>query len=136
MDIKSNELFATITVEDNREDILFFHILNVVNDEELQRFFPGIAKHILNKAVIASSNITPSEIKLYDTVACIIVNLQRDFEAREGKQEKMVGFHDNELDLLFKFARLHLSGHERKATSIWRKFIQEVNHGDFNNAQI
>lgn len=134
MDIKSNNLFATITVENNRDDILFFHILNVVNDDELERFFPAIANQIMKKSVVANINITSSERKLYDTVACIIVNMQRDFEAREGKQDKMIGFHDNELDLLFKFAKAHLSGHERKAQSIWRKFIQEVNNGDFNNA--
>lgn len=31
MDIESNGLFVVITVENDREDILLFHILNVVN---------------------------------------------------------------------------------------------------------
>ena len=136
MNIELNGFMAVITVENNRDDILLFHIINVVNDEELERFFPAIANQIMKKSVVVNFNVdlTTAELKEYDIVASIILNLQRNYEAHEGKVKHLFMFNDKELDLLFKYARVHLSGHEKKAESIWRKFIQEVKNGIINDA--
>ena len=136
MNIESNALFATITVENDRDDILLLHILNVVNDEELQRFFPAIAGRIMNKSVAVNlnANLTGAELKEYDAVACLILRMVREFEKQTGQKEQhLPEFMPNELDLLFKFVRAQLKGHESKSKSIWRKFVAEVKKGDINH---
>lgn len=87
----------------------------------------------MNKSVAVNlnANLTAAELKEYDSVACLILSGVREFERQTGQKEKRLpGFTPKELDLLFKFVRAQLKGHESKSKSIWRKFVAEITKGE------
>ena len=127
MEIERLGFITKVHVNNNREDILMINVFNQLNDEDLERYFYPVGEQLRKATLIdLDADLTTDELKEYDLVATICINLVKEYEKRYNvKLQEFPLPYDSCLDILFKYAKAHLKGQKSKATRIWNKYIEE-----------